>query len=904
MADWRHASSAAAMESMEIVYLAKEGNATAVRRRLKAGDSPDTVDETRTTALAWAVTARQVEVVKVLLSAGARANLADMGGLNPLHVASRLGNLKILRLLLNAKALVNTQSYIDGLTALHFACSNGHEEAMKLLLQHGALHLLGINRQNHLPMEIAVANGHDDCALAIMMWHAKDRGRRIPSREELHSREDLHAFFVDASPPLSLHFLVAAGDLNGVRAKLKDGCSPDDRDCSGMTALAVCAVTNCAEMMALLLAASADVNLTDGAGYTALHAGCYFDRHKCIKQLIDARASVNVAGLEGYTPVLLRLARPPDMVGALEGMQSFVEMPVASSKMCQTVGQLLAARANLNAALYDKSTALHLGCFYGHMKAVELLLSHGADINTTCKQYSGSKPEKPVEVARRVGHKDCVRLLVKAAVDASQRQKPAAAPKQAARPRSIVELVQAGDAEGVRKRLREGDDPDTVVQPRKAKNQLQRTLLSLACELGHEAVVKVLLARGASLKLDGSSSSELLVCSVKSSVAITRALIKARAMVNERSTPGFKGGTPLLAATLTGSVEVVAELIRAKADVNLMGSGSDTNPLSFPPVLAACATKPILAIGVNETEVPDIELRVAECVRLLLAKRADITANCINGLPPLLSCCIAGYHHIIGHLLSARADINAHSASNAATDKLAIRHGSTALHLACCDEGAPKCVEVLLAAKADVSAVDERGSTPLYVSCSYDNHQCAALLLQAGAADDATGVKGYTPMWECFNPGYSECVAELIAHTDRAARLYNRCHTMKNSTAQTDAGEQWAVSGVADRSRNLLVASLHYEDLFDEDLFVGGKKLLEDVARAALGQIDCMRPIIEHQLAVRAEDSDDDDDAERTYAFPPPVDLDAYAEACRLPPAEETEDEREARFQRERFFGL
>ena len=40
-----------------------------------------------------------------------------------------------------------------------------------------------------------------------------------------------------------------------------------------------------------------------------------------------------------------------------------------------------------------------------------------------------------------------------------------------------------------------------------------------------------------------------------------------------------------------------------------------------------------------------------------------------------------------------------------------------------------------------------------------------------------------------------------------------------------------------------------------------------------------MRYIIERQLAVRAEDSDDDDDAERTYAFPPPVDLDAYAAA-------------------------
>ena len=66
----------------------------------------------------------------------------------------------------------------------------------------------------------------------------------------------------------------------------------------------------------------------------------------------------------------------------------------------------------------------------------------------------------------------------------------------------------------------------------------------------------------------------------------------------------------------------------------------------------------------------------------------------------------------------------------------------------------------------------------------------------------------------------------------------------------------------------------------------------------------CLRHILERQLAVRAEDSDDDDDPGRTYAFPPPVDLDAYAAACRLPPADETEDEREARFQRERRFGL
>jgi hypothetical protein len=111
-----------------------------------------------------------------------------------------------------------------------------------------------------------------------------------------------------------------------------------------------------------------------------------------------------------------------------------------------------------------------------------------------------------------------------------------------------------------------------------------------------------------------------------------------------------------------------------------------------------------------------------------------------------------------------------------------------------------------------------------------------------------------------------------MSRTDRAARLYNQ------STVKVMSWGVWApVESAALQT--------------DEDTLIEAKA-------------DCLRYIIERQLAVRAEDSDDDDDAERTYSFPPPVDLDAYAAACRLPPAEETEDEREARFQSERFFGL
>ena len=101
-----------------LVQFAAEGDVENVRKRIKAGASPDYVTDTRTPALSWAVTNGHVEVVKVLLSAGAQANLADLGGMNALHCGGRVGNLEATKLLLSARALINAQTYIDGFTAL------------------------------------------------------------------------------------------------------------------------------------------------------------------------------------------------------------------------------------------------------------------------------------------------------------------------------------------------------------------------------------------------------------------------------------------------------------------------------------------------------------------------------------------------------------------------------------------------------------------------------------------------------------------------------------------------------------------------------------------------------------------------------------------------------------------
>lgn len=71
--------------------------------------------------------------------------------------------------------------------------------------------------------------------------------------------------------------------------------------------------------------------------------------------------------------------------------------------------------------------------------------------------------------------------------------------------------------------------------------------------------------------------------------------------------------------------------------------------------------------------------------------------------------------------------------------------GSTPLHLAAINPD-PTAIEVLLAAGADVKAVDEEGFTPLHMAAFHRQSDYALLLLEAGADVEAKTVHGRTPL--------------------------------------------------------------------------------------------------------------------------------------------------------------
>ena len=129
---------------MALVAAARRGDLSVVRKLLQAGEDTEQVedgawdgDDDGSTALMWASMNNHVEIVQVLLEAGANPEARDEDSMTALMLAGMEGHKEIVWNLLQAKAEVDAQD-MDGRTALHHSSAYGHAEIGGLLLSAGA----------------------------------------------------------------------------------------------------------------------------------------------------------------------------------------------------------------------------------------------------------------------------------------------------------------------------------------------------------------------------------------------------------------------------------------------------------------------------------------------------------------------------------------------------------------------------------------------------------------------------------------------------------------------------------------------------------------------------------------------------------------------------------------------
>jgi hypothetical protein len=129
----------------KLLYASREGNEQEVARLLAAGADPNASVPGRNpsgevfqyTALYMAAGNGRLEVLRLLLDAGADPSRGGSTDFTPLMIAAGKGNLEVLRLLLARGAAVDAVRSGDGGTAFHSACYNGHAECAEALARAG-----------------------------------------------------------------------------------------------------------------------------------------------------------------------------------------------------------------------------------------------------------------------------------------------------------------------------------------------------------------------------------------------------------------------------------------------------------------------------------------------------------------------------------------------------------------------------------------------------------------------------------------------------------------------------------------------------------------------------------------------------------------------------------------------
>jgi ankyrin repeat domain-containing protein 50 len=118
----------------------------------------DSVDRYGRTPLSYAVWIGNVDVVKVLINAGARADSKDEIGGTPLSYAVCNGYKKVIELLLKGDTQVGLKDISKEL--LFSAAKKGHEDVVRLLIDTGKTDLDVRDNDGQTPLSQAARNGH------------------------------------------------------------------------------------------------------------------------------------------------------------------------------------------------------------------------------------------------------------------------------------------------------------------------------------------------------------------------------------------------------------------------------------------------------------------------------------------------------------------------------------------------------------------------------------------------------------------------------------------------------------------------------------------------------------------------------------------------------------------------
>ncbi|KAK3095159.1 hypothetical protein FSP39_010883 [Pinctada imbricata] len=171
-----------------------------------------------------------------------------------------------------------------------------------------------------------------------------------------------------------LHICANKGRLECAKLLVDAGATIKIRDQWGMTPVAYSVISNYPDVTDFLLSRCPDAgNTWDKFGKAPIHSALEYDRLECLEILLKHSAEVNIATMQGITP-LMCLCATTDITHKKVMMSMLLD--AGATIDCKDLG--------------TKRTALQYAAIKKNVEDVETLISMGADVNTT--DASGRTP--------------------------------------------------------------------------------------------------------------------------------------------------------------------------------------------------------------------------------------------------------------------------------------------------------------------------------------------------------------------------------------------------------------------------------------------------------------------------------------------------------------------------------
>ncbi len=336
------------------------------------------------------------------------------------------------------------------------------------------------------------------------------------------------------------------GDIETVRALLKQGADVNAAQGDGMTALHWAAHRGDAPMLGVLLYAGANVHATTRLGrYTPLHLASREGRSEAVRALLDAGAKL----------------------GAFSGTGATALHFAAEAGEPATVRALLAAGADVDIPdLYASRTPLMFATAGNRLPAIRVLLDAGADVGAATAVIDYTERSRVDNEARR----QRARLMAAARPPDTTRREPARPAQQpaparetrTAAPRDTARTARtAGHAAAQHEpdqptvpdttRVREPREPDSPTEPDTARTTgSEMRPLSYDDLVGRQGGMTALHFAAREGRIDAA-----------------KLLLDAGAAIDQRTTGDES--TPLVVAVINGNYDLAMVFLERGADPNL-----------------------------------------------------------------------------------------------------------------------------------------------------------------------------------------------------------------------------------------------------------------------------------------------------------------------------------------------